>query len=154
MTSLVGAVAIGLVLYWCFADSSRTTHHVHGAFPKDAARHEGGHGAVARHVGGTVGRGWIDREGSGAIDADAPRSASPAHHIAVCLGGALAEGSGIDSSQCRGDRANIAAILRKVPRGDRRSVMADAGRIAAAGLRAESSTARRIENALLDRGRS
>ena len=154
MNGVVGLAVICLVA-WCLCSGGKTAsgraHHVHGANRRAAARHEGGHAAVGRHVGAKVGRGWINDNGAGAIHVGYARTS--AQDIAISLGGGMAEGAGIGSRQCRGDKAYIDSVLRKVPRSQRQIVMDDARFIARKALSAQAGTARRVERQLLQRGR-
>ena len=81
-----------------------------------AARHEGGHVAVGRAVGGEVLGAQIFPDGSGVTYVRLPRSATAVQEIAVCVAGEVAAGT---STGCQGDQADVATVLATLPPGQR-----------------------------------
>lgn len=81
-----------------------------------AARHEGGHVALARAAGGKVLGAHIYPDGSGVTYVRMPASATAVDEIAVCVSGEVAART---SSGCGGDQANMRAVLASLPPGER-----------------------------------
>lgn len=131
--------------------SSFRTVHGHTADWNTAARHEAGHAAVARSVGGSVTGARISANGAGWTSYRPDQWMTPAEEIAIALGGAYAEGVSIGTPQCRGDNAHIQRVLRHC--GSRGRVMAKAERLARQGLARQRSYAGRVERQLKSRGR-
>lgn len=136
------------------ARSATRTVHSHGDNWRDAAVHEAGHAAVAKHVGGGRTRIKINRDGSGWTSYHPDQWETRAETIAVTLAGGMAEGVPPGSAQCRGDAALIRAELRRVSWGRRGATMRQAERIAAKGLARQRGYGRRIERKLLRSGRA
>lgn len=146
-----------IIAIWCLRGSRKTiVAHVHATDDLHAAaRHEGGHAAVGKHLGGRVGTARIYPDGSGYVKVHEPsRGWTPAERAAVSLGGALGEGTSIEARQCSSDKANLNAHLKRVPGKRRAAEKAEAYRLARQGLSAQSGTANSIANKLIKKGRA
>jgi hypothetical protein len=155
MSGVVG-LAVVLFIAWCLcskgsaAPSRAVRAHVHATGSvRVAARHEGGHGAVGRHVGGRIGSARVNPDGSGWIYVHPRgRDFTPAERIAISLAGGMAEGVSMSSRQCSGDQRNIDAVLDRVPSQNRGAVMSEARRLARSGLFWQGGTASDIARRL------
>lgn len=129
--------------------SAYRTVHGHSANWRAAAAHEAAHAGAARYIGAADISARIHSNGAGWTSYRPPEHMPPVESIAVALAGGMGEGVGIDSPQCRGDKANIARDLRHVSWGQRGAVLARAERLAATALRHNSgyvkSTTRKLE---------
>lgn len=91
--------------------------HTHGGHEAQvAARHEGGHVALAKAAGGKVLGARINPDGSGVTYVRLPASATAVDEIAVCVAGEVAART---SSGCGGDQANMRAVIAALPPGER-----------------------------------
>lgn len=90
------------------------THAGHGTTL--AARHEGGHIALAKAAGGRVTGAYIYPDGSGVTYIKMPASASIVDHIAVDVAGEVAAGT---NWGCESDQAYMRAALASLPAGER-----------------------------------
>lgn len=79
---------------------------------KLAARHEGGHIALAKAAGGRVTGAYIYPDGSGVTYIKMPASASIVDHIAIDVAGEVAAGT---SWGCESDQAYMRAALATLP---------------------------------------
>jgi hypothetical protein len=154
--SLIGLLVIAGVLWLLMQrPATRTLRvHVNGEDEADAARHEAGHAANGKALGGRVGRARVFPDGSGWVEVHLPRNAPVEHDIAVSLAGGIREGvNPLSAAQCRGDRANINRTMRRA--GLRGSARAAAIRrampLARKGL--HSGYAASVERRLLRTGR-
>jgi hypothetical protein len=147
--ALVGFV--GFCVWGCVTGAG-AARHVHAAYRREAAKHEAMHAAVARHVRAWVSDAWIDDYGNGQTlihDTAHPIE----QQIAITIAGGIGTGRSIRwSHQCTSDSALLDQHLATVPRRDHAAVMAKARAICRAGINAQSSYARRIEQKLLEKG--
>jgi hypothetical protein len=127
--TLIGVlVVVGLLALVAKAGGGRVTSgrfvagHSHGGPTRTIARHEAGHAAAARALGGRVVSATADRHG-GYVDATIPNS--PRAAITFLLAGRRAAGTG---AGCSADDAAIRAELRTVPRAERGQLRRDADR--------------------------
>lgn len=120
--------------------------HGHGT-QQMVARHEAGHAAAARALGGTVRsvRMW---QGGGFTDARLPNH-DPQAAITFWRAGRHAAGTG---SGCSADDSLIRRELRSVPRADRARVARDADRDARRIVRRDAARIRRDAQRLLQTG--
>jgi hypothetical protein len=83
---------------------------------KIAARHEGGHAALVKAVGGRVHSVAIYPDGSGITWYSLPRNASVVDQVAVTVAGEVAAGT---KSGCSSDQAHMRAELAQLPSSER-----------------------------------
>jgi hypothetical protein len=83
---------------------------------KVAARHEGGHVALAKAAGGKVLGAEVYPDGSGVTWVRMPASATVVDEIAVCVAGEVAART---SRGCSSDQADVRAALATLPAGER-----------------------------------
>jgi hypothetical protein len=114
---------------------------------RSAARHEAGHAAVIRHLGGRVTSARVHADGSGLTRGHWPGDA--VSQVAVFKAGQYADGSSAWSPRNASDEDVIRSVLRQVPARDRAEVRRQGERLARQGLAARagqiSRDARRLE---------
>lgn len=109
------AALVAVLLYRAtrMAGSRKLAIHTHGGHEaKVAARHEGGHVALAKAAGGRVLSAHINPDGSGVTYVRLPASATAVDEIAVCVAGEVAART---RSGCGGDQDNMRAVLASLP---------------------------------------
>jgi hypothetical protein len=145
--ALVAAVGVALILGG--AARMRTVGgHSHAGDRPLSARHEAGHAAAARALGGRVHSATLNADGTGYVGASIRRGARPA--VAFLLAGQYAAGTR------RGAQHDEAAIRRELSRvtaseraGVRRAAEQEARRI----VSSQSGRIRRDARVLMERGR-
>lgn len=116
------ALIIGVVLLGLARQARRAvTGHTHTGPVSLSARHEAGHMAAARHVGGRVTSARLHRDGSGLVTARIPDDARST--VTFLLAGAAAAGTDRGAEL---DHAVIEEVLDGVPAGDRNYVLRQA----------------------------
>lgn len=149
------AAVLGAVLALLVAGRSATrsermaTGHVHGGRRATIARHEAGHAAAARALGGRVESAVVyPGERGGMVYARIPDGPLPA--VTFLAAGEMAAGT---SAGCGGDQAEVRRELRGLPSAERARIVrqgrADARRI----VRRQSSRIRRDAAVLDEKGR-
>jgi hypothetical protein len=106
------------------ATGAMTARIAPGHYPRRTARHEAGHVVAARRLGLGVASAVVNRDGSGHVRC--ARRGTAAQHIGFLRAGeyAIHTGSGAGT-----DRANVRAILRRVPAADRARVRREGERL-------------------------
>ncbi len=116
------ALIIGVVLVVLVRQARRVvTGHTHTGPVSLSARHEAGHMAAARHVGGRVTSARLHRDGSGLVMARIPADARST--VTFLLAGAAAAGT---DKGAEFDHAAIQEVLDGVPADDRAHVLRQA----------------------------
>lgn len=122
------------------------TGHAHGGRPSVVARHEAGHVAVARALGGSRIHAWSNgREGATSVR----HHKGVAGSVAFSLGGRYAAGG----AGCSADNADVRRVLREVPSKDRARVRREGERIARRAVSARRGQIKRDAATLLRKGR-
>lgn len=160
-----GYLALGLIVLavWCLCSGSgastgrsaggrsvtvRGHAHVHkGGGPHRASRHEAGHAAAARGVGGKVRSARVFSDGTGLVNATVPDARSA---ITFLLAGQIANGS---TEGAGADNALVRRTLREFPARERSSVLAGATQEARRIVRQRSGQIDRDARTLDRRGR-
>lgn len=120
------------MLWWARRARRAVTGHTHVGPVSLSARHEAGHMAAARYVGGEVTSARLYRDGSGLVQARVPDN--PRAVVTFLLAGAAAAGT---DRGAEFDQAAIQEVLDRVPAAERgrvlRKARADTDRIVSAG---------------------
>lgn len=123
---------------------------------RDAARHEGGHAATIRAVGGHVSEARVFPDGSGYVSGSIPRGGGTrawvVREVATSLAGGMREG--VDpwtAPQCRSDRKMASYHLGLLPGDERDAARAEATALARQTM--NGSFANTVERRLLAKGR-
>lgn len=138
---------LAAVAAWPRPKARSVIGHSHGG--SRSARHEAGHVAVARGLGGKVHSATLRANGSGWTEATLSRE-DPQAAVAFLAAGRLASGT---RAGCASDDAHIAKVLREVPRRDRAQVRRAGEREARSILSSRSGEVRRVAVRLQKRGR-
>lgn len=147
-TLFVLALAAFLLLRMVGGQGREMRGHAHAGDRPRSARHEAGHAAVARGLGGRVHSATLNPDGSGLVDATLPED-TPRAAVAFLLGGQLAAGTTRGAGD---DEADIARELRRVPRSERRDLRAAAEADARRILAADAARVRRDAQRLMKDG--
>lgn len=122
--------------------------HTHpGGSAHRAARHEAGHAAAARGVGGKVRSARVFTDGTGLVQATVPNARAA---VIFLLAGQIAHGS---SEGASADNAAVKKTLREFPAKERSAVLADAKTEARRIVRQRSGEIARDTRKLNERGR-
>lgn len=147
---LGGALVVALVVGLALTAGAARTAHIHGSTRAKIARHEAGHAAVARHVGGRIRSARIHGHDSGGLVKATLPTDDPRLAVAFWSGGHLALGSrdGADA-----DLADIRRELRRVPAAERGRVHDEGVRLARQALAAQAGRVERDAARLEEKGR-
>lgn len=144
--ALVAAFGVALILGGA-ARMRGVGGHSHAGDKPLSARHEAGHAAAARALGGRVHSATLNRDGSGYVDATIPDGAQRA--VAFLLAGQLAAGTRRGAQH---DEAAIRRELARVPASERAGVRRAAERDARRIVSSQSGRIRRDARVLMERG--
>jgi hypothetical protein len=145
---LLAALGVALVLAGGARKLAVRGHSHAGDKPK-SARHEAGHAAAARALGGKVHSATLNRDGTGYVDATLPRD-DARDALVFLMAGRKAAGTSRGAGH---DKAAEARILAKVPADQRAKVRRTAERQASRVVSAQSGRIRRDAATLMERGR-